>query len=279
MKRTVSGIEAYAKMISAALPAKTDTYTPIAHTSVINRVRAEITNAGYIITGEEFRCSNDGQVALGTFRINYKADPDIELSANFMNSYNKQHAFRFNLGGLVKVCANGMMLNNNKFGSYKRVHKGAADILAEGKIAEFIKDSEEYWSHLVEHKDKLKDKWLPSTVQHDILGELFFKEKVLNTMQLNTIRSEMEKPSFEYKVDIDSAWALYNHITLALKDSHPSTWIEDQMKVHEVFNKFFDLDESEEEDDFEEEDAEGSVTGHLVEEEEDVRYVSDPLPF
>ncbi len=262
MKRTVSGIEAYAKMISAALPAKTDTYTPIAHTSVINRVRAEITNAGYIITGEEFRCSNDGQVALGTFRINYKADPDIELSANFMNSYNKQHAFRFNLGGLVKVCANGMMLNNNKFGSYKRVHKGAADILAEGKIAEFIKDSEEYWSHLVEHKDKLKDKWLPSTVQHDILGELFFKEKVLNTMQLNTIRSEMEKPSFEYKVDIDSAWALYNHITLALKDSHPSTWIEDQMKVHEVFNKFFDLDESEEEDDFEEEDAEGSVTGH-----------------
>lgn len=279
MKRTVSGIEAYAKMISAALPAKTDTYTPIAHTSVINRVRAEITNAGYIITGEEFRCSNDGQVALGTFRINYKADPDIELSANFMNSYNKQHAFRFNLGGLVKVCANGMMLNNNKFGSYKRVHKGAADILAEGKIAEFIKDSEEYWSHLVEHKDKLKDKWLPSTVQHDILGELFFKEKVLNTMQLNTIRSEMEKPSFEYKVDIDSAWALYNHITLALKDSHPSTWIEDQMKVHEVFNKFFDLDESEEEDDFEEEDAEGSVTGRLVEEEEDARYVSDPLPF
>jgi len=243
MKRTISGMEAYAKMISAALPAKTDTYTPIAHTAVINRVRTEITNAGYIITGEEYRCSNDGQVALGTFRMNYKADPDIELSANFMNSYNKQHAFRFNLGGLVKVCANGMMLNNNKFGSFKRVHKGAADILAEGKISEFIKDSEEYWSHLVEHKDQLKRIALTSTTQHDLLGELFFRHKILNTMQLNTIRSEMEKPSFDYKVDSDSAWALYNHITLALKDSHPSTWIEDQMKVHDVFDRMFGLGE------------------------------------
>lgn len=241
MKRTVTGIPAYAKMLSAELPAKTDTYTPIAHTAVINRVRSEITNAGYVITGEEFRCSNDGQVALGTFRMNYKADPDIELSANFMNSYNKQHAFRFNLGGLVKVCMNGMMLNNNKFGSFKRVHKGAADILAEGKISEFIKDSEVYWSNLVDHKDQLRKILLTTTAQHDILGELFFRHKILNTMQLNIIRSEMEKPSFDYKVDSDSAWALYNHITLALKDSHPSTWIEDQMKVHDVFDTMFGL--------------------------------------
>jgi hypothetical protein len=242
MKRTINGMLAYSKIIGAALPAKTDTYTPIAHSNVINRVRSEITNAGFIITGEEYRCSNDAQVAVGTFRMNYKADPDIELSANFLNSYNKQYAFRFNLGGLVKVCNNGMMLNNNKFGAYKRVHKGAADLLAEGKIGEFIKDSETYWENLVEHKDKMKDILLTSTNQHDLLGELFFKKKILNTMQLNQIRTELEKPSFEYKVDSDSAWALYNHITLSLKDSHPSTWMDDQTAVHEVFANMLGLE-------------------------------------
>jgi hypothetical protein len=242
MKRTMSGMHAYSKMIGAVLPAKTDTYTPIAHSNVINRVRSEITNAGFIITGEEYRCSNDAQVAVGTFRMNYKSDPDIELSANFLNSYNKQYAFRFNLGGLVKVCNNGMMLNNNKFGAYKRVHKGAADLLAEGKIGEFIKDSELYWENLVEHKDKMKDVLLTSTAQHDLLGELFFKKKILNTMQLNQIRTELEKPSFEYKVDSDSAWALYNHITLSLKDSHPSTWMDDQVAVHEVFANMLGLE-------------------------------------
>lgn len=241
---------AYAKMIGATLPEKTPTYTPIAHTSVINRVRSEITTAGYIITGEEYRSTNDGQVAIGTFRMNYKADPDIELSANFMNSYNKQYAFRFSLGGLVKICNNGMMLSNSKFGSYKRVHKGAADILAEGKISDFINDSELYWANLVEHKDKMKDVLLTSTTQHDLLGELFFKKKILNTMQLNAIRTEMEKPSFDYKVDSDSAWALYNHITLSLKDSHPSDWMNHQTVVHEIFSNMLGLetsyDESEE---------------------------------
>ena len=78
MKRTLNGMNAYSKMLSTAQPEKTETYTPISHASVINRVRSEITNAGFIITGEDYRCSNDGQVALGTLRMNYKSDPDIE---------------------------------------------------------------------------------------------------------------------------------------------------------------------------------------------------------
>ena len=242
MKRTINGVTAYSKILGTALPEKTATYTPISHISVINRIRSEITRAGYIITGEEYRCTNDGQIAIGTLRLNYKVDPDIELSANFLNSYNKMYAFRFSLGGLVKVCNNGMMLSDSKFGAYKRVHKGSADILAEGKISDFISNSEEYWNHLVKHKNEMKGILLSSTAIHDILGELFFNKKVLNTMQLNTIRSEMERPSFDYKVDNDSAWALYNHISLALKDSHPSDWMSDQLSVHDIFQYMLDLD-------------------------------------
>jgi hypothetical protein len=247
MKRTVNGVLAYGKMIGTALPEKTASYTPISHASVINRVRSEITSAGYIITGEDYRCSNDGQVAIGTFRMNYKDDPDIELSANFMNSYNKQFAFRFNLGGMVKVCENGMMLNNNKFGSYRRVHTGAADLLAEGKISEFINDSGDYWDSLVKHKDYMKDLILDDDAMV-ILGKLFFEEKILTTFQMNTIRKEWEKPSFDYKVPPNSAWALYNHITLSLKDSHPSTWIDDQIKCHDVFYNVLGLPQHDEEE-------------------------------
>ena len=249
MKRTKSGMEAYAKILSTPLPEKTESYTPISHASVINRVRSEIANAGFIVTGEEYRCTNDGQIALGTFRMNYKADPDIELSANFTNSYNKKLAFRFNLGGLVKVCMNGMMLNNNKFGKFKRVHKGTANVLAEGAITDYINNASEYWDSLVAHKNDMKDLYVTRGQQYEILGELFFKREVLNTMQLNTIKKELVKPSFDYKVDQDTVWALYNHITLALKDAHPSDWMEHQVKVHELFSEYFDLDLEDEEED------------------------------
>ena len=242
MKRTIHGMDAYAKMVSTPLPAKTDTYTPISHSSVVNRMRAEITKAGFIINDENYRCTNDGQIALGTLKINYKSDPDIQLAANFTNSYNKQLAFRFSLGGIVKVCSNGMIITNDKFGAYKRVHKGSADILAEGKISDFISDADEYWNTLVEHKDKLKSITVNPEKKYSILGVLFYDLELLNTMQLNIIKNEIKNPSFSYgSAHTNSAWVLYNHITLALKEAHPSTWMEDQSVVHETFDTAFSL--------------------------------------
>jgi hypothetical protein len=225
MKRTLKGMDAYATILGRELPEKTATYTPISHADVINKVRSEITSAGYIITKEEYRCTNDGDV----------------LSANFLNSYNKQYAFRFALGAVVKACHNGMILNNNKFGSYKRVHKGDADILAEGKIKEFIEDSSEYWESLVEHKDKMKHIVLTKAEAYNVLGKLFYEENLLNTMQLNIVKKEIDLPSFDYKVPAESAWTLYNHITLALKEAHPSSWIKHQSEVHRVFDELLTL--------------------------------------
>lgn len=237
MKRTITGMDAYSKMLSTPLPAKTATYTPISHSSVIHRMRTEITKAGFIISNENYRCTNDGQVAVGSLTLNYKSDPDIVLAANFTNSYNKQLAFRFGLGGIVKVCSNGMVITNDKFGRYKKIHKGEADILAEGKISEFISDADSYWETLIEHKEIMKDVILSKAAAYDLIGQLFFDEKVLNTMQLNIIKNEIERPSFSYgAVDSQSAWVLYNHITHALKECHPSEWMESQATVHSLFD-------------------------------------------
>jgi hypothetical protein len=243
MKRTTNGMLAFTKIMGRELPEKTETYTPIAHMNVVNRLRSEIITAGYTITGEEYRCSNDGDVALGSLTINYKADPDLQLCANFLNSYNKQYAFRFSLGGVMTASKAGMILNNANFGSFKRVHKGAADLLAEGKISEYIKDSDVYWRTMIAHKDQLKEQLITTTTMHDILGELFMQKDLLNTMQLNTVKKEYFKPSFEYGVDSDSAYALYNHIAIALKDAHPASWLDHQAQVHDLFATMFGLEE------------------------------------
>lgn len=241
MKKTISGMSAYSKMIEAKLPEKTASYTPISHSSVISRIRREIVSAGYIITGENYQSTNDGQIAIGSFKINYKSDPDIDLCATFLNSYNKQYAFRFNLGAVEKTSGNTFMLSNSKFGAYKRVHKGSADILAEGKIRDFIKDSDEYWNELVKRKDFLKRKFSTTTITYDVLGHLFFRDEVLNTMQMNTIRSEMKKPSFDYKCPQNTAWTLYNHILMSIKDSHPADWMKHLHNVDDVFCDVFGI--------------------------------------
>lgn len=241
MKRTVNGFDAYNRIITAEQPARTDSYTPIMHSNVISQVRKEIGKAGFIITAEDYRSTNNGQVAIGNYRINYKSDPDIELTASFMNSYNKQFAFRFTIGAMVRVCLNGMFVSDGKFGFFKRVHKGDADILSGSVISDYLKNADDYWGTLVQAKDELKDKSLNKADKFNLLGQLFFDDKLLTTLQMNIIRKEMENPSFEYGVHSDTAWALYNHVTLALKESHPANWMDDHYAIHDRFAEYLDL--------------------------------------
>jgi hypothetical protein len=45
----------------------------------------------------------------------------------------------------------------------------------------------------------------------------------------------MDKPSYVF-ADNNSLWAFYNYITLALQQSHPKTWMEDQRILHYFIN-------------------------------------------
>ena len=128
-----------------------------------------------------------------------------------------------------------MIISDSKFGGFKKVHKSDADILSKGKIAEIIRDAGSYWDTLVKCKDDLKAHSLTQDERNSILGSLFFDTEVLNGMQMNIIAKELKNSSFDYEADTDSAWLLYNHITLALKETHPADWIEAQIKVHNVF--------------------------------------------
>ena len=33
-------------------------------------------------------------------------------------------------------------------------------------------------------------------------------------------------------------WELYNHVTFAMKQAHPSTWMQDHINVHDFFNNY-----------------------------------------
>ena len=55
----------------------------------------------------------------------------------------------------------------------------------------------------------------------------------------------MSRPSFKYG-NPDSLWAFYNHVTLALQQSHPKTWMEDQRVLHWFISDAFKFDKAEE---------------------------------
>lgn len=232
MKRTLTGFDAFGKMISAPLPEKTKTYTPISHIEIITRMRSEIRNAGFSVSAEAFRCSHDGMVALGSMMLVYKADPDIILSANFVNSYNKQFAFRFSLGGVDKNSGSAMIPDDKTFGFYKRLHKGTADVLAAGKIQEIINNADGYWTNLLDSKQLFIRTFATMDEAYGHAANLFFKTRILNTMQMNTIKTLFKNYLDEKKEEYISLYDFHNIVGQALQDAHPSEWLEHQMGLH-----------------------------------------------
>jgi len=71
--------------------------------------------------------------------------------------------------------------------------------------------------------------------QAQLLGILFAEYQILTTEQASIVRQQMDKPSYVF-ADNNSLWAFYNYVTLALQQSHPKTWMEDQRILHYFIN-------------------------------------------
>jgi hypothetical protein len=225
---------------NAALPQHGKRYTVIPHGYIIDQTRAELANAGFVINQELYKTSLDGQVAQGVYHLNYGTDQDMGLMFAWSNSYNKMMRFKCAVGGQVFICMNGVV--SGDLANYKRKHTGSALVDVTNSIQFQINHAKEYYNNLVADKEMLKQVTLSTSEAGSVVGKLFFDQEILTLTQVGLVKREIDTPTHQYNAPADSAWTLYNHITLALKDSHPLTYLSDHQKLHNFFvNEFGQL--------------------------------------
>jgi hypothetical protein len=212
------------------LPTHGSTYTVISHKSIIDYAYQELANHGFGIVGEEYRCTHDGQIAQGIYRLQYGSDPEMSVMFAWTNSYNKKIRFKCAVGGYVSM--NNTVMLSADMGSYSRKHTGSADADTIASMQSQIANATMYYNQLVQDKEEMKKVELSRKRQAELLGVLFADHQILNTEQASIVLQQMEKPSFFYNGGRDTLWAFYNHITIALQNSHPQTWMEDQRMLH-----------------------------------------------
>lgn len=218
---------------SAALPNHGGRYAVVPHGDVIDNVKAELKTAGFTIKNEYYKLSNEGNIAQGVYHLDYGNDPDMGMMFAWSNSYNKTMRFKCGIGAHVFVCMNGVLRGD--MGSYSRKHSGTALQDVVDQIKSQIQGAKEYYDKLLQDKAMLKNVLLSPRDKGRILGQLFANDEILTLTQVGIVKREMDKPSHNYNCHTDSAWAMYNHITFALKESHPSTYMSDHEKVHHYF--------------------------------------------
>ena len=215
------------------LPVHADTYTVISHENVMDYSKTALINAGFTIEKEEYRATADGQIAQGVFRLHYGTDQELSMMFAWTNSYNKQVRFKCGVGAYINT--NGTVMVCGDMGSWARKHTGTADTETIATITDQVTNAHMYYNQLVSDKNVMQTISMTKRKQAQLLGILFAEYQILTTEQASIVRQQMDKPSYVF-ADNNSLWAFYNYITLALQQSHPKTWMEDQRILHYFIN-------------------------------------------
>jgi hypothetical protein len=233
-------------LVTAPLPEATDTYTVISHGSIINHTLRILHEKGFQVVDEIYKCSENAQIALGIFKIQYDQDPDMAMMFAFANSYNKSMRFKCAIGGYVY--ANNASVVSGNMMNWGRKHTGTADEEAANTIETQIENAEAYFKQLVADKEAMKNVTLTKTEFAELLGVLYLEDEMLTAEQLRIVKAEYKKPQFHYNGASDSLWVLYNHILVALAKSHPRTWMDQQKVVHFKLLERFNLTQFDEDE-------------------------------
>ena len=221
------------------LPTHGKSYTVVSHKSVIDNTLALFSAGGFTISKEIYRANMNANVAQGIYHIYPSQTTDKEISAEkelgmmfaWTNSYDKSTRFQCAIGAYVAVCYNGMIAGDMM--NFKRKHTGSADYDVKVHLADQIKNAEKYYKRIIADKETLKSISLSQCEQAELVGRLFIEEDLLDTQQMSCVKSELEKPSYDYDTFATSAWSFYNHVTHALKKAHPRDWLSDQQNFHD----------------------------------------------
>jgi hypothetical protein len=217
-------------LCNADLPLHGKTYTVIPHRSIIDHTENLLRENNFIIKNKNFRSNAGAKVVQGVYQIVSTHDDDMGMMFAWTNSYDKSTRFQCGIGAYVFVCNNGMI--HGDMATFARKHTGSADIEVQRQIASQIKYAHKHFNQLIQDKDQFKQTNLSIKEQAELLGRLFIDEGILDATQMSCVKREIDKPSYDYKSSPTSGWSFYNHITNALKLSHPRSWMTDQQKFH-----------------------------------------------
>ena len=218
-----------ANLLSIDLPQHGASYTVISHEFIINYAHQALSAAGFIVLDEEYRCTADGQIAQGIYKLNYNNDPELAMMFAWTNRYNKQVKFKCVIGAYVNKT--GSVMISGDIGSWVRKHTGTADTETQDTIDSYISNAHMYYNQLCSDKASMETISLNKRKQSQLLGVLFAEYEILTTEQASMVRDQMKKP-YHVFTNTDSLWAFYNYVTIALQTSHPKTWMEDQRILH-----------------------------------------------
>lgn len=221
-------------LLAVQLPIETKTYKPVSHKQLIDLTLEGLHKAGLQVENELYSMANDGNIAGAKFPIANVGDTEMKLQIVWQNSYDKSRVLTFAIGANILVCTNGMIAFRS-VSSLRRKHTGEIQTFAPQKITEYLLRAGDMFRELQKDRDVMKQIEVSNRMRAELVGRMFMEETFLESTQLNILKREIKKPTFDYNAP-NSLWELYQHTTHAIGGVHPTHWLQDHIDAHRFFS-------------------------------------------
>ena len=232
METTTSYLSAREILLNTEIPQQTKTYKPVSHKQLIDLTLNGIHNAGFKLDSEHYSAARNGNVANGRFSIADVADSEMQLQIGWQNSYDKSLTLKFAIGTKIFICQNGCV--SGDMGAFKKKHVGEIQEFTPSAISEYIKSASEAFRRMQQEREQMKNVEVTNRTKAELIGRMYLEDQFISSTQLNIISRELKAPTYDYGAP-GSMWELYNYATFAMKETHPSLWMDNHMTAHRFF--------------------------------------------
>ena len=226
-------------LINKPLPLETNSYKPLPNRAIIETINEILDKNGMYVSDKYYMTDNNknkvaARYKLGGFGLE---TADIGMQLAWINSYDKSMSAKFSIGGNVFVCTNGVIRGDRDL---KRKHTGSIFQELTQAITEEIEKISEEHEKVQEDAFYMKQIQVSKKAASELLGRMFIEHEILTSTQLNIIKRELDdSKNFAFVNNFGSVWDLYNNCTEALKESHPTNFLQSHIDLHSFVKEEF----------------------------------------
>ena len=224
-------------LYNVRIPASTDSYSAVSHQNIIEAVYEQLDRRNLQVVKEKYNVAANGDKVIGYFDLNYNNNSEMGMRLAFRNSYDKSMSVAFVAGTQVWICENGCISGEIQF---LRKHTGSVISELYNKINTTIEQLEDHFLRTERHSIQMKSIELPKIKAAELYGRMFMVEDIISPTQLSIVKKELNEPT--HKVfEEETLWSAYNHVTFALKETHPLNYINQHVNLHKFVEAEYQL--------------------------------------
>lgn len=213
------------------LPTFDGSYVTVPHYEVDQLVNKVIKANGFEVMNSKYQSCKEGKIVISKYSIG-TPNPTFNYEISTLNSYDKSKKLTFVQGIQTAICSNGMVC-----GEFVYLRKHTGDVWEE--FESMVNGVALEYTSMLDTAQRRKDTWdcviLGKKGVSELVGRMFIERELVNTEQLNIIKSQINDPIYNYDSVKNSLYDLYQHVTFATRNNYPAVALEKRKGIEDFF--------------------------------------------